>query len=228
MPLAYNENQRTRFNGWAPQGLGWLNLVQAIQQSCDVCFYEIAGPHQLDVLGNPTHFYIPGDPAPHLFTGLGIDNLHRYMTAFGLGTKTGIGLPGEVSGVAADENWKLANFPGNNWSLGDTLLTGIGQGFTLVTPLQLSNVTATVANGGTLYQPQIVEQVLDSDGGTVQQPFHAHPIRQVSVDPAVPGPRPARHAPRGLRSRERHRVQDRPQGRANRRQDRYGGNRRAH
>jgi len=184
VPLSYNEAQRTRFNGWKKDGLGWLDVVGALQQSCDVCFYEIAGPHQQDVLGKDTRFYIPGDAQPHPFAGLGIDKLHQYMTAFGLGTPTHVGLPGEVAGVAPDPTWKLANFPGDNWSLGDTLYTGIGQAFTLLTPLQLANVTAAVANGGTLYQPQIVEQVLDADGGTVRQGYTPHVIRQVLVDPA--------------------------------------------
>ena len=181
VPLAYNENQRTRFNGWKATGLGSLNVVEALEQSCDVCFYEIAGPAQQDVLGKPTRFYIPGDPQPHLFFGLGIDKLHTYMQAFGLGAPTGVGLPGEAAGVAPTRPWKLATFPGNNWSLGDTLYTGIGQAFTLMTPLQLVNATAAVANGGTLYQPQIVEQVLDSDGGTVLQPYQPHVIRQIPV-----------------------------------------------
>ncbi len=85
--------------------------------------------------------------------------------------------------MAPDPAWKLANFPGNNWSLGDTLLTGIGQAFTLVTPLQLANMTAAVANGGTLYQPQIVEEVRDSDGGTVLQPFKPQVLSNIDVKP---------------------------------------------
>lgn len=184
VPLAYDENQRTHFNGWKKEGLGWLDVVGAIQQSCDVFFYEVAGPAQLDSLGHPTRFYLPNDPTPHLFFGLGIVPLNHYMKLFGLGTPTGIRLPGEADGVAPDPPWKLENFPGDNWSLGDTLYTGIGQGFTLVTPLQLVNATAAVANGGTLYQPQIMEQVLDSDGGTVVQDFQSSVIRQVPVDPA--------------------------------------------
>ncbi|HMA36053.1 MAG TPA: penicillin-binding protein 2 [Chloroflexia bacterium] len=184
VPLSYDESQRTRFNGWKPQGLGWLDVRGALQQSCDVFFYEVAGPAQLDTLGHPTRFYVPGDPTPHLFSGLGIGPLNQYMRAFGLGTRTGIRLPGEVSGVAPDPSWKLANFPGDNWSLGDTLYTGIGQAFTLVTPLQLTNVTAAVANGGTLYEPQVVAQVLDSDGGTLIQDFPPHPIGQVPVSAA--------------------------------------------
>ncbi len=79
VPLSYNENQRTAFNGWNRAGLGTLDIVGAIQESCDVCFYEVAGPAQLDVLGKPTRYYNPGDPNPHLFSGLGIDLLHKYM-----------------------------------------------------------------------------------------------------------------------------------------------------
>ncbi len=184
VPLSYNEAQRTTFNGWNRAGLGWLDVVGALQQSCDVFFYEVAGPAQLDVLGHPTRFYQPGDPLPHLFRGLGIAPLTQYMQAFGFGSRTGIQLPGEARGLAPDPQWKLTNFPGDNWSLGDTLYTGIGQGFTLVTPLQVTNMTAAVANGGTLYQPQIVGSILDSDGGTVVHAYQPQVIRQVPVDAA--------------------------------------------
>jgi penicillin-binding protein 2 len=86
------------------------------------------------------------------------------MKAFGLGKATGIELPGEINAIAPDRAYKLKLNPNDFWSLGDTLFSAIGQGFDLVTPLQLNNVTATVANGGTLYQPQVVYQVLNSDG----------------------------------------------------------------
>ena len=98
------------------------------------------------------------------FNGLGIDKLHSYAEAFGLGQPTGVDLPGEVTGIAPDPTWKKTATPDNPWSLGDTLFTAIGQGDNLVTPLQLVNVTAAVANGGTLYQPQLVLNVTELVG----------------------------------------------------------------
>ena len=84
--------------------------------------------------------------------------------AYGLGQKTGIELPGEVAGVAPSPKWKLDHFPDNPWSIGDTVVTAIGQGYDTVTPLQLVNVTAAVANGGTLFKPQLVLRVTDPSG----------------------------------------------------------------
>jgi penicillin-binding protein 2 len=164
VPWTYNEQVRTPYVCWKHEGHGALNVVQALQQSCDVFFYEVAGPRQTDDLGQLTRFYIRGDPNPHPFSGLGIEGLNKYMKAFGLGKATGIELPGEIDAVAPDRAYKLKLNANDFWSLGDTLFSAIGQGFDLVTPLQLNNVTATVANGGTLYQPQVVYQVLNSDG----------------------------------------------------------------
>ena len=104
------------------------------------------------------------------------------MSDFGLGAKTGIDLPGEGSGVVPDGQYKLRVSPENgSWALGDTLQSAIGQGFDLVTPLQLANVTAAVANGGTLYKPQVVQQVIASDGGTVVRDFKPEVLKTVPV-----------------------------------------------
>src|SRR5439155_12875675 len=138
------------------------------EQSADVFFYQMAGPRQQDERGNYLHFYVPGNRQPQYFNGLGINKLNAYMKAFGLGQPTGIDLPGEASGVAPDQDYKLKIDPVNGyWALGDTLQSAIGQGFDLLTPLQLANVTAAVANGGTLYKPQLVQQVTSSDGDTI-------------------------------------------------------------
>jgi len=125
---------------------------------------------------------VPGAAKPTEFNGLGIDRLHKYAQAFGLGVKTGIDLPSEVSGLAPDPAWKVSSDPQSPWSLGDTLVTAIGQGYDLVTPLQLVNVTAAVANGGTLYKPQLVLNVTDSSGKVVQG-YKPEVIRQVPVSP---------------------------------------------
>ena len=180
VPTTWDEATRNIYKCWKADGHGALTVVQALQQSCDVFFYELAGPSQRDARGLLTRFYMPHDPKQYLFNGMGIDNLHKYMTLFGLGAPTGIELPGEVKGVAPNAAWWAQQAPGNQWSLGDTLVAAIGQSYDLVTPLQLNNVTAAIANGGTLYQPQIVYQVLDSDGGTVVQDFHSKVTRQLT------------------------------------------------
>ncbi|MGI8586593.1 MAG: penicillin-binding protein 2 [Chloroflexia bacterium] len=184
VPLTYDENSRTKYYSWNRTGLGSVNILQALQQSSDIYFFEVAGPGQKDAAGNMTRFYMPGNPRPQYFNGLGITRFYPYMAEFGFGSPTGIRLPGEVAGVAPNPDWKISHYPNDNWSLGDTLSTAVGQGFDLATPLQLANATAAVANGGTLYQPQIVRRILESDGGTVVQDFQPNVIRHIHVDPA--------------------------------------------
>jgi penicillin-binding protein 2 len=142
------------------QGHGALNIVQAIAQSCDIFFYQLGGGFKD-------------------FEGLGLERLSEYAGFFGLGQPTGIDLPGEASGLVPTQKWKRINY-GENWSTGDTYNVSIGQGFILVTPLQLLNATAAIANGGTLYRPQIVYQVTDAEGQVIR-PFAPQVIRQVPV-----------------------------------------------
>jgi penicillin-binding protein 2 len=191
VPYTLNEKQRNQYKDWRAAGQGTINVVQALMVSSDVFFYIAAGPHQQDsILHNDdgtdtitwTRYYVPGAAKPTEFNGLGIDRLHKYAQAFGLGVETGIDLPGEVSGLAPDPAWKVSSDPQNPWSLGDTLVTAIGQGYDLMTPLQLVNVTAAVANGGTLYKPQLVLNVTDPTGKVVQG-YTPEVIRQVPVSP---------------------------------------------
>jgi penicillin-binding protein 2 len=185
VPQTWDEKTRTQYKSWNPNGLGWVNVLTALQQSSDVFFFETAGPAQQDERGQYLHFYLPGNAQPQYFRGLGINNLNIYMKQFGLGSLSGIDLPGEVPGVVPNQAYKLSLDPNDYWALGDTLYSAIGQGYDLVTPLQLANVTAAVANGGTLYQPQLVYQVLNSNGDP--QPvrdFHAKVKQQVQVSPA--------------------------------------------
>jgi penicillin-binding protein 2 len=142
------------------QGHGALNIVQAIAQSCDIFFYQLGGGFKE-------------------FEGLGLERLSEYAGLFGLGQPTGIDLPGEASGLVPTQKWKRINYA-ENWSTGDTYNVSIGQGFILLTPLQLLNATAAVANGGTLYRPQIVYQVTDAEGQVIR-PFAPEVIRQVPV-----------------------------------------------
>ncbi len=142
------------------RGHGWLNIIQGIAQSCDIFFYQVAGGLEE-------------------FQGLGLERLAEYAHAFGLGQPTGIDLPGEASGLVPTKKWKRLNYS-ESWATGDTYNVAIGQGFILVTPLQLLNATAAVVNGGTLYRPQIVYQITDADG-VVTRPFTPEVLGEIPV-----------------------------------------------
>jgi penicillin-binding protein 2 len=122
---------RWRFGCWRREGHGAVSLHRAIVESCDVYFYEVG-------------------------KRLGIDKIHDYAVNLGLGKKTGITLGKERSGVIPDTRWKLENKK-QQWFLGETFNAAIGQGYIAVTPLQLALMTATVANGGTLYKPTLLK-----------------------------------------------------------------------
>ena len=139
---------------------GSLNIIQAIAQSCDIFFYQVAGGLEE-------------------FQGLGLERLSEYAHAFGLGQPTGIDLPGEARGLVPTKKWKRLNYS-ESWATGDTYNVAIGQGFILVTPLQLLNATAAAVNGGTLYRPQLVYQVTDADGQVIR-PFTPEVLGQIPV-----------------------------------------------
>lgn len=119
-----------RFLCWKRQGHGDVNLKRAIIESCDVYFY-------------------------HLGKDLGIDRIKAFANILGLGRPTGIELPNEVSGLIPSQGWKLRRFH-RPWQKGETLITAIGQGYVLVTPLQIAKAMSAVVNGGFLYTPRIL------------------------------------------------------------------------
>ncbi len=174
-PNQYDPSVRYAFYCWLRGGHGSLNVVGAITHSCDTFFYEVSG-------GN-----VPGRPEIH---GLGSERLARYAELFGLGAPTQIDLLGEAGGRVPTAAW-LNDWSGEFWGTGTTFIMGIGQGFTLVTPLQMANMTAAVANGGTLYRPHLVDEVRDAsgarmpvtlpDGTAADRPGGV--IRQIPVDP---------------------------------------------
>lgn len=137
------------FPDWKAGGHGMTDVRKAIAMSVNTFFYYIGGGY--------------GD-----FKGLGLDGLVKYARLFGLGEKTGIDLNGEVAGFVPTAAWKeqTKNEP---WYIGDTYHFAIGQGDVLVTPLQVANYTAAIANGGTLYQPHLVAKILDSNNQLVQE-----------------------------------------------------------
>ncbi|MEO8084327.1 MAG: penicillin-binding protein 2 [Ardenticatenales bacterium] len=168
LPNAYNPDARQQFVCWNRGGHGSLNVVGALAQSCDVFFYQVAGG-----------YYENGSNQP----GLGSDRLGTYAKAFGLGALTGIELVGEVPGLVPNKLW-LASYNKEYWGTGQTYIMGIGQGYTLATPLQMANAVAAVANGGTLYRPHLVTHVRGADGRDDPRHPVGGEIRRVPVDPA--------------------------------------------
>lgn len=143
---------------------GSLNVVSALAQSCDIFFYQVGGGYL------------------NRFQGLGEERLGYYAELFGLGARTGIDLPGEARGLVPTSKWKRVNYT-ESWVTGDTYNMSIGQGFVLATPLQMLNAVAAIANGGTLYRPQLVHEVIDSEGNIVR-PFVPEVIRQLPISKA--------------------------------------------
>ena len=144
---------------------GSLDVVGGLAQSCDIFFYKVGGGFEETE-----------------FEGLGEERLSRYSRLFGLGELTGLDLPEEAAGLAPESfrTWKRLTY-GESWSTGDTYNMSIGQGFLEVTPLQMLNATVAVANGGTLYRPQLLLKLTDQAGDTVRD-FQPEVIRYLPID----------------------------------------------
>ena len=126
-------NEPRRYRDWKKQGHGHMDLNGAITQSCDVYFYDLA-------------------------YRMGIDRMSEFMAEFGFGVKTGVDSTGERNGLLPSREWKR-RAEGMPWFPGETLITGIGQGALLVTPLQLANSTAAFSIKGKRFQPHLVKAV---------------------------------------------------------------------
>lgn len=148
IPNPYDPTKETVFLDWRPQG--WVDVRAALQWSANVYFYIVGGGYKN-------------------IKGLGITKIDEYMKKFGFGEKLGIDLPGEAKGLVPGPQNIAKTRPGDPvWRLGDTYHTAIGQGSFQATPLQIAAMTAAVANGGTLWQPQIVRAMLDENGNVVE------------------------------------------------------------
>lgn len=132
----YDPELKTIFNDWRAHG--WVDLRTAIAVSSNVYFYAIGGGFEDQV-------------------GLGIDKINKYIKLFALGDETGINLSGEAKGSVPSREWKEKNFPGDQWRIGDTYNTAIGQYGFQVTPIQMVRAIAALANGGTLRTPTILK-----------------------------------------------------------------------
>jgi len=126
----YIEGYSRPYRDWKNTGHGWVTIRSALEQSVNTYFYQLA-------------------------VKLGIDRMHDYLAQFGFGSVTGIDVPGESEGLLPSREWKRAarNEP---WYPGETVIAGIGQGFNVVTPLQLANAVATLVNGGRRFAPRLL------------------------------------------------------------------------
>ena len=169
-----------RYRDWKPEGHGSVNLYSAIEQSCDVYFYSMARE-------------------------LGIERMGSFLQNFGLGGLTGVDIGGEQSGLVPSPEWKKQAFRKSGeqvWYPGETVIAGIGQGYLLVTPLQLAHAAATIAARGQRFQPMLLKGSRDSATGTIeyQAPTPLPPVPEQDVawwDAIIEGMHGVMQGPRG-------------------------------
>jgi penicillin-binding protein 2 len=141
-------------------GHGRLNLHQAMAQSCDIYYWTVGRDY------------------------LGVERIVSYARDYGLGEATGVDLPGEISGFIPTPQWKDRRYH-DRWQGGDTMNMSIGQGYTLVTPIQMANMVAMVANDGKVYRPHLLKEVRDPVSGAIEQSVRPELLHESSVDKKV-------------------------------------------
>ena len=151
-----------KYRNWNRSGDGWVDLNLALARSNDTYFYDLA-------------------------IKLGIDRLHQYMSAFGLGQRVSLDLFEEASGLMPSREWKRINRR-QGWFPGETVITGIGQGYMLTTPLQLAQATALIANRGKWVRPRLLK---DADGLSPEQLMAAELLEERETPPDI-----VAHSPR--------------------------------
>ena len=144
------------YRDWKVGGHGQVDMFKSIVISCDTFYYGLA-------------------------VDLGIDNISSYLAQFGFGSKTGVDMEGETAGILPSAAWKMKRFK-QPWYTGDTVSVGIGQGYNLVTPMQLAFATATLANNGVAYRPHFVKQI-QAPGGIARAVENA-PLRDLQLPAA--------------------------------------------
>jgi len=162
-----------QYRDWKKGGHGSVDLHKSIVISCDTYYYGLA-------------------------TDMGVDAIHDYMKPFGFGAKSGIDLPGEMTGILPSQEWKMRRYK-QKWFAGDTVSVGIGQGYNIATPLQLAHATAALAANGKVYRPQMVSHIRDARDGSLKalpselvrsmaiNPDHLQRVRAAMVDVTRPG-----------------------------------------
>lgn len=146
-----------QYRDWKKGGHGTVDLFKSIVISCDTYYYGLA-------------------------VEMGIDNIYTFLSRFGFGKKTGIDLEGETNGLLPSQEWKQKRFK-QKWYTGDTVSVGIGQGYSLVTPLQLAAATATLANDGIGYRPHLVRSIKNSVSNEVRE-LEDKPSFDIKLDPS--------------------------------------------
>jgi penicillin-binding protein 2 len=166
-------NVSHRYRDWKKGGHGTVSLNEAITQSCDVYFYTLASM-------------------------LGIDRMHSFLQQFGFGEKSGIDLVGEKSGLLPSREWKRDK-RNQSWYPGETVITGIGQGFLQVSPLQLARATATLANKGNVVTPFLVDKIVSMDSTIPGPETHDKtiPLKPSNVNNIIQGMVNVIHSARG-------------------------------
>ena len=147
-----------RFRDWRPAGHGIMNMESAIAQSCDVYFYDLA-------------------------VMLGVERLSGFLSHFGFGAATGVDISGERRGILPTPAWKKQRFknPADQvWFPGETVIFGIGQGYLIVTPIQLAHMTSIVASRGKSYKPRLVKAFRDQATGKIE-PVPPNLVEEVDV-----------------------------------------------
>lgn len=148
------------WHDWQHGGFGPIDLPHALAMSSDQYFWTLGTQY------------------------LGIDNIVKFASVFGLGQKSGIDIPGEVSGLLPTPAWKSSKL-GSEWVGGDTMNVSIGQGFLRVTPIQMADVAAMVVNGGTVYRPHVLKEVRDPTTGALIERIKPKVLRTSDLDPSV-------------------------------------------
>lgn len=166
-------NVEHKYRDWKKFGHGSVDMNSAITESCDVYFYDLA-------------------------MAMGIDKMHEFMDRFGFGRKTGIDLVGEVDGLMPSREWKK-RFRKHAWFPGETIITGIGQGYMQATPLQLARATATLANNGQVVVPHLVQRVINKDSAETFENRNPENLglKQQNVDNVIAAMTNVIHSSRG-------------------------------
>ncbi|SFV83914.1 Cell division protein FtsI [Peptidoglycan synthetase] [hydrothermal vent metagenome] len=172
-------NVKRKFNDWKRSGHGVVHVKDALAQSCDVFFYDLAN-------------------------NMGIDVIHDNLSLFNFGSKTGIDIPGERGGILPSKAWKKIN-RNEPWYRGETLIAGIGQGFMTSSPLQLAVATAALANKGQIFQPKLLKNIRSPNQPIkeVERGSHAQiPIKNIqNWEDVIEGMRQTIYAPKGTARR---------------------------
>jgi penicillin-binding protein 2 len=162
-----------RYRDWKKEGHGVVDVKKSVTVSCDTFYYRLANK-------------------------MGIERMGEHLGNFGFGQKTGVDLDGELSGLMPSPEWKKKRYK-QPWWPGETVVAGIGQGYVLATPMQLAVATMAVANGGTVYKPQLIRAWQDPATGKVSQaapqvmrqfelkPEYLQLVRDAMVEVTLPG-----------------------------------------